>query len=320
LPDLQTQNPQNSSTILAVLRFQIEQIQPKSERQLEEVISSPSLTGKTLMTVAKLSQVDLFYREVGAGPPCLVMHGGLGLDHTCLHPWLDPLGRVLHLVYYDHRCNGRSGRPPINTLTFPQLCEDADALREHLGFDRIAVMGHSFGGFIGLEYALRYPQHLSHLILADTSPSLKYGKEILANALQKCYSNDIIAMLYAPPPANDAEMKRNFRTILPLYFHTYNAKLADIVFTKTTWSAEACRQSQLLMAEYDVSKKLNEIRVPTLIIAGKDDFICPVSQANLIHRGIPNSDLLIIEQAGHFPYVERPDAFFNPVLQWVRDH
>ena len=96
--------------------------------------------------------------EVGEGLPCLLMHGGLGFDHTCLHPWLDPLGDVMRLVYYDHRGNGRSGRPPSETIIFEQLCSDADALREHLGFEEVCVLGYSFGGFVALEYALRYPR------------------------------------------------------------------------------------------------------------------------------------------------------------------
>jgi proline iminopeptidase len=98
------------------------------------------------MPVAHLNDTELFYVEVGEGLPCLVMHGGLGGDHSSLHPWLDPLGDVMRLVYYDHRGNGRSGRPRSESITFEQLCADADALREHLGFEEIAVLGYSFGG------------------------------------------------------------------------------------------------------------------------------------------------------------------------------
>src|SRR5215213_7388955 len=68
------------------------------------------------MPVAHLNDTELFYVEVGEGLPCLVMHGGLGADHSALHPWLDPLGDVMRLVYYDHRGNGRSGRPPSETI------------------------------------------------------------------------------------------------------------------------------------------------------------------------------------------------------------
>src|SRR5215210_333371 len=89
------------------------------------------------MPVAHLNDTELFYVEVGEGLPCLVMHGGLGFDHSCLHPWLDPLGEEMNLVYYDHRGNGRSGRPSSDTITFEQLSADADALREHLGFEEV---------------------------------------------------------------------------------------------------------------------------------------------------------------------------------------
>ena len=129
------------------------------------------------MPVAHLNGTDLFYIEVGEGLPCLVMHGGLGFDHTGLHPWLDPLGEQMHLIYYDHRGNGRSGRPPPETITLEQLCSDADALREHLGIEKVAVLGYSFGGCIALEYALCYPERLSHLILVDTAPAFDYGEE-----------------------------------------------------------------------------------------------------------------------------------------------
>ncbi len=121
------------------------------------------------MPVVHLNNTDLFYLEVGEEPPCLVMHGGLGLDHTYMHPWLDPFGDVMHLVYYDHRGNGRSGRPPVETITFETLC--ADALREHCGFDQVALLGHSYGGFVALEYALRYPERLNLLILSGTAPA-----------------------------------------------------------------------------------------------------------------------------------------------------
>jgi proline iminopeptidase len=94
------------------------------------------------MPFASVNGTKLFYLSTGVGIPCLVMHGGLGVDHTYLHPCLDPLGDLLHLVYYDHRGNGRSGRPPIATLTLAQLAADADALRAYLGIEQVAVLGH----------------------------------------------------------------------------------------------------------------------------------------------------------------------------------
>src|SRR5436309_15050531 len=129
------------------------------------------------MPSAHANGAELFYLEVGKGVPCLVMHGGLGVDHTQFRDGLDPLGDVLRLVYYDHRCNGRSGRPPIETLTLEQLADDADALRSHLGYERVAVLGHSYGGCLALQYALRHPRHLSHLVLVGTTAAWDYTED-----------------------------------------------------------------------------------------------------------------------------------------------
>ena len=87
---------------------------------------------------------DLHVQRVGRGPAMLVMHGGMGWDHTYFRPGLDALSDQVELVYYDHRGNGRSGRPPSETITFEQLCADADALRGHLGLSPQAA---SCGGF-----------------------------------------------------------------------------------------------------------------------------------------------------------------------------
>jgi proline iminopeptidase len=180
------------------------------------------------MPLARLDDTELFYVEVGEGLPCLVMHGGLGFDHTGLHPWLDALGDVMRLVYYDHRSNGRSGRPPSETITFERLCSDADALRGHLGFEEVCVLGCSFGGFVALEYALRYPERISHLILLDTAPALDYSDEIEANARRKGATDEQLEAI-AASAEDEAEFWRLWKLIEPLYFHTYDADLAERV-------------------------------------------------------------------------------------------
>jgi proline iminopeptidase len=269
------------------------------------------------MPVAHLNDTELFYVEVGEGLPCLVMHGGLGGDHSALHPWLDPLGDVMHLVYYDHRGNGRSGRPPSETITFEQLCADADALREHLGFEEVAVLGYSFGGFVALEYALRYPERISHLILLDTAPTLDYGEEIEANARRKGATQEQLEALDASAE-DESESWRLWKLIEPLYFRTFDADLAERVMGKTVISVEAADAGDAIIEDWDLTPRLGEISTPTLILVGKDDFVCPPSQAKIMHEGIPNSELAVFENSGHFTHVEEPEAFFDAVQGWLR--
>jgi proline iminopeptidase len=268
------------------------------------------------MPVAHLNGTELFYVEVGEGSPCLVMHGGLGLDHTWVHPWLDPLSDSVRLVYYDHRANGRSGRPPLETLTFEHLCTDADALREHLGLEEITVLGFSYGGFVALEYALRYTERLDRLILLDTAPRFDYAEEIEANARGKGATREQLDALEAEA-TDEAALRRQLEMLMPVYWHRFDADIAERILSATTFSAEAAEAGGALLEGWSVVPRLGEISAPTLILVGKDDFVCPPSQAKIMHEGIPNSKLVVFERSGHFPYIEEPEAFFEAVRGWL---
>ena len=100
-----------------------------------------------------IRDVSLFVDVVGHGYPLLLMHGGPGADHLTLLPFRRLADRFT-LIFYDHRCNGRSEGADLSSMTWANLTADADALREQLGIDKWAVLGHSFGGNVALEYAL----------------------------------------------------------------------------------------------------------------------------------------------------------------------
>lgn len=270
------------------------------------------------MPLARINHTDLFYQEVGAGQPCLVMHGGLGGDLGCLHPWLDSLGDSLRLIYYDHRCNGRSGRPPIETLTYDQLVADADALREHFGLGKIAVLGHSAGAAIALNYALRYPEHLSHLILVSGHAAWDYGDEILAACKRRGASHEVLEVFTGPPPKDDADLTRMVRRLMSVYLSQFDAELTDEYVNNVRWDAAANVRYGELLREFSVVSRLGDIKTPTLIMVGRDDVVTPVEQAERLHRGIAGSELVIFDHSGHLPYLEEPDAFVQTVRDWLR--
>lgn len=266
------------------------------------------------MPTVEIHQTHLFYTRRGIGVPCLVMHGGLGLDHTYL-TGLDIISDVLHLVYYDHRHTGRSGRPPLETVNHAQLAADAEGLRQHLGFGKVAVLGHSYGGFIALEYALRYPDSVSHVILVGTAPVFNYGEEILHNAMAKGATPAMLEALTASSSTDEA-MKGMLTLIFPLYFYRYqppyDALLADIIVC----AALEGHQEQML-STYNMLPYLHEIGCRTLLLVGRDDFICPPSQAQLMHAHIPQSRLVVFERSGHFPWIEEPVLFIQTVKAWL---
>src|SRR5512139_3581553 len=97
------------------------------------------------MTTMQIRDVSLFVKVIGQGSPLLLMHGGPGLDHTSLLP-LEPLADQFTLIFYDHRCNGRSDGGDTTSMTWENLTADVEALRQELGYEQWAVLGHSFGG------------------------------------------------------------------------------------------------------------------------------------------------------------------------------
>jgi proline iminopeptidase len=271
------------------------------------------------MPTVSVDDTALYYRTSGSGYPCVLMHGGFGMDHSYFHPWVDPLGDLFEFVSYDHRCNGRSARPPIETFTFLQLCADADALRAALGFERIAVLGHSAGGFVALEYTLRYPERVSHLILVGTAPAFDYTAEIGGNAVRKGATPQMLAVLAAPAPTADAAAARAFESVMPLYFHAFDEALAARAFGAIRWSAAAYGCNERLFPTYDVLPRLHELHMPALVVVGDDDFICPPSQAERLHAALGDSTLATIEDCGHFPFIEQPEAFRGVVRAWWKD-
>jgi pimeloyl-ACP methyl ester carboxylesterase len=102
-----------------------------------------------------------------------------------------------------------------------------------------------------------------------------------------------------------------------LYFHTFDADLAERVLGKTIVSVEAAEASEAIVEGWDLTPRLGEISAPTLILVGEDDFICPPSRAKIMHDRIPNSELVVFERSGHFAHAEEPEAFFDAVHGWL---
>ena len=266
------------------------------------------------MTTMPIRDVSLFVKVIGQGYPLLLMHGGPGLDHTSLLP-LEPLADHFTLIFYDHRCNGRSEGAQVSSMTWENLTADADALRQTLGFERWAVLGHSFGGNVALEYALRYPQHLSHLILMNTggdqwwvqqnAPDILAKRGYSAGAVQaarRFYSGQIAA----------GEFYSTFMRFMPAYFHN-DSLLAVARETVSGLRHPPTMQPKALIFGYSqllngwtVMDRLSEIKVPTLVIAGRYCFLFPPEHQAILADRLPDARLEIIERAGHSPHAERP--------------
>ncbi|MEO8954248.1 MAG: alpha/beta fold hydrolase [Ktedonobacteraceae bacterium] len=271
---------------------------------------------------AHINNHEVFYTTQGHGRPMLLMHGGSGLDHTYFRPWLDTLSEQVQLIYYDQFGQGRSTRPEnFDDISMETWIDEADALRAALGHDKMILLGHSYGGFIAQEYALRYGEHLDGLILCDTAPVIDYFDVVMANANARGTSEQVAALVagLSAPVADDASWRKLWVTILPLYFNTLDPKVAAALDEATVYSAGAYNQGMgKLLPTFNVLARLGEITVPTLVMVGKDDWITPPAQAaERLHAGLPNSQLVRFEDSGHFPFIEENEKFVATVRDWI---
>ncbi len=246
------------------------------------------------------------------------MHGGLGIDHRAYSPGLDGLSEAMRLVYYDHRCHGASGRPPLSTLTLARLADDADELREHLREDRIGVLGHSFGGFIAYEFAARHPDRLAFLIIVCSSPALDYADE-LARVIDERATPAMREVLSMPAPTSSQEWAARNATLLPLYFHRWSPAHAQALVDGVSHDHQAAIAAGADLSGWDRWSLLPEIEVPTLLVVGRHDFIPHLPRAERAVGLMPNATLAVMERSGHYPWLEEPTTFTAMVCNWIRE-
>ncbi len=272
----------------------------------------------------QIRDASLFVQTVGDGYPILLMHGGPGADHWTLWP-LRRLADRFTLVLYDHRCNGRSEGADVSSMTFENLTADAEALREKLGLDKWAVLGHSFGGNVALEYALRYPASLSHLILMDTGGDQRWPQQNSIELLAKRgFSAEEVegARRFFNGELAPAEV---FPTMMKFgrayYYHPNFLTLLKAMASggarvKLRPEAQIFAFSRLLPG-WTVMDRLGEIKVPTLVMAGRDDFLFPPEHQAMLAAGLPNSKLEIIDCAGHHPHEEQTGQVIEQIRRFM---
>ena len=270
------------------------------------------------MAIADVNGVQLYYEEVGAGAPALVMHGGLGLDHTP-YRGLDRLTPRLRLVYYDHRGNGRSSRPAPAELTMEAWADDGAALARHVaGREPVVVIGHSFGGFIAQEMAIRHGDAVRALILVATTPGqLGVGEAPAPEGPP--IPHEFVELLQEMPKTDD-ELAIGMARLAPAYLHEAPAERLTSLMAETVFSAVAMRRGFEELATWSAVDRLHGVDIPTLVIAGRHDAFTSWPQADRIAARLPHAEVVVLERSGHFPWIEEPDLFFDTITSWLSAH
>jgi proline iminopeptidase len=262
--------------------------------------------------------LTLWYIISGSGPICLLPTPGWGVSSDIYFHTLTGLEQFLTVVYLDTRGSGRSQRPPTpNDYTYDLFAADLDALRQHLGQERVLVMGHSQAGVHAMYYALHYPERCAGLVLLDTLPAFDdhYQEDMHANITARqdepWFEEAYAAFTREDQLQSDEDFGRYLMDIIPFYLVDQEAaNRYEEAFAATTFSLAAIKGQEAVQLEINLLPDLHRITCQALLAVGSEDFICSPLQSERIHMRIANSKLIVIQNAGHFPWLERPLEFF----------
>jgi proline iminopeptidase len=259
-------------------------------------------------------------------PVAMIVHGGPGSDHTGFKPAMSPLTEQMQLVYFDHRGQGRSGRADLHAdparFTLDENVADMEALRIHLGLGPVVSIGTSYGGMVGMAHAARHPGAVSHLILIVTAAHggfIPRAQQILRErgTPEQQRAGET---LWAGEFRTEAELRRFFAVMGPLYARHRDATAGEDGRARTIHTPEPVNRAfgpHGFLRHFDLRPELARITVPTLIMTGRHDWICPVEFSEELHRLIPGSELLIFEDSSHSVRVDAPEAMLRAIRDFV---
>jgi proline iminopeptidase len=267
--------------------------------------------------------VSIYYEVSGSGSgtPLVVANGGPGFDHTYLHlsPAWDSLAKNRRVVFYDQRGTGRS--TPVaagKTFTLKDQLDDLEALRIHLGVERIDLLGHSWGGFLVMAYAARYSQHISHLLIMDSAaPAFKDTIFLFDDVFPEGVERQK-AVTFADDLGDKAASDASLREYLTMLFYspekrdTFVGNLPASVYKKEVNEAVVRDVNR-----FDLNPEIHKFHFPVLVITGRYDMNVAPLVAYKIHQAIPGSRFLVFEHSGHLPFYEEPEGFVREAEQFL---
>lgn len=264
----------------------------------------------------------LWYESEGKGEPLLLIAGGPGLSHTYFHPSFAGLADANRNIYFDALGRGKSDQAKSSAeYTFQRDVEEVEGLRKALKLGRINLLGHSYGGMVAQAYALKHPESVRRLVLANTifsgemwqanndncnsvirnqCPEVWEKLEKLRSTGYRCSAKEHQAVYYQVPPGlvhfyNPANGE-TFERVVQQEFNT------EIYFAIGGEDADFLIGGDI--AKLDFRAQLKNLKMPTLIIMGRYDRVSLPSYALQFKRYAPQAKCVMFEKSGHFPFIE----------------
>ncbi|WP_422049090.1 alpha/beta fold hydrolase [Shimia sp.] len=253
-------------------------------------------------------------------PTLILLHGGPGADHSIFKPhYAAALSDLCHILYLDHRGNGRSddGDPALWTLD--QWADDLATLCDVLDIAKPIVYGGSFGGFVAQAFATKYPDRLAGLILSNTTAKVDFPTIYNAFGHLVGPAAQAAAQNYWGNPTSDSRATYG-QICVPHYTQT--------AIEPDFWSRVLMKDPVALhfngptneMGRFDFRAALAKVTCPSLVISGDKDPIMPSAFSETITAALTHSDAAhhCLPNCGHLPEFDAPDTYFNLLRNFLQ--
>lgn len=271
---------------------------------------------------------QVYYKTVGEGEPMIIVHGGPVLDHSYLLPHLESLAKNFQLIFYDQRAAGKSSIDvDTSKMTINAFIDDIELIRKRLGFKKINLLGHSWGGLLAMGYGVKYSQNLDHLVLLNSmAPSVKDGQLESAEIANMQTEQDQFERQRILDGLKDENQDR-LELINKLMLASFKSQMFDrsnldklVLKLPNDYELRSQVYQQLGpdMMSYNFEPDLFRIKCPTLILYGEMEPAVDL-YADKMSGIIDGAQLAVISQSGHFPFIEQKDLFDKAVLNFLNN-
>jgi proline iminopeptidase len=270
----------------------------------------------------------LFYDPRGAGEPLVCHPGGPGFSGAYLGE-LGGLARSRTIVALDPRGTGGSD-PPGSTDAYAlgDYVADLCLLQRHLGPGRVDLLGHSHGSLVALLYAAQYPDRIRRLVLVAVGArfheeQVEAMQEAMARRAGEPWFEDASAAMEEEQEGkfqDDADLGRLVARELPFYFASYGENeraFVQLALEQPVHGAALRYFNSREFLTFDLRPALAGVTVPTLVVAGREDFILGPAACCEVADGIANARLEVLDDVGHLPWVENPTEFAAVVMAFL---
>jgi proline iminopeptidase len=254
--------------------------------------------------------MPLHVRDLGGGPPVVLLHPGPGLDGSVFLPGAQALADAgFRALLVDLPGSGRS---PATDWTLAAQAEAVEDFVNELGLEDWTLLGHSFGGYVAMQHLVDFGT-AARLIASCTDADEEEPESVDESRFENLPDSVAAAFEREDTVQTPEECHEVWREQLP--FFAPNPAAVEPMLDRVVFQPDAHRSRDF--GDLHALDALAATDIPVLAIAGEHDRGTPPAMAERIASTAPNGELLIIEGAGHFPFAETPDRYWPAVVDWL---